>query len=435
MGKSAHFDVRIRVASQRVSFLGMARTWLSVTVDLLGGRGEELWPWPGRIFAVGPSHTFMDLATAINDAFARWDLSHLSMFTLADGRVVTDEEMGAELAGSISGPIIAPIDITVAKVARTVEPGAEFQFTFDLGDAWTHRCVVGEVKVDPLEVLGIRPKTPLPYWGWGSIPDQYGRRWATDDGESRAPEKPSRPHPMLLHAWPSELPVPRLDLTEVRQAIAAGDATRFLAAVTGRDIDDALQHVGAGIPMALEQLRPESEPVTISAINRLSWRGGAGDRVLADDLLAVLRRVPPAGRVVPVDLEMLSSVLEGDPELSTGGYLDLRTGDVYDDSLTDPAMVGESAALDVEEEPDRWLRVNRTSSQNAWQDLAAFAERQRDKALRERLERAIEGKGGFSRFRDLLHAENLSEQWYTFSTDCRMGRAREFLADHGIRPS
>ena len=166
---------------------GMARTWLSVTVELLGGRGEELWPWPGRVFAVGPSHTFMDLANAINDAFARWDRSHLSMFTLADGRVITDEETGAEMAGSIGGPIIAPIDIAAAKVARTLEPGAEFQFTFDLGDAWMHRCVVGEVKVDPLEVLGIRPDVPLPYWGWGSIPDQYGRRWAADDGESRAP--------------------------------------------------------------------------------------------------------------------------------------------------------------------------------------------------------------------------------------------------------
>ena len=50
----------------------MARTWLSVKVELLGGRGEELWPWPGRVFAVGPSHTFADLADAINGAFARW---------------------------------------------------------------------------------------------------------------------------------------------------------------------------------------------------------------------------------------------------------------------------------------------------------------------------------------------------------------------------
>jgi hypothetical protein len=122
----------------------MARTWLSVTVELLGGRGEELWPWPGRIFAVGPSHTFMDFADAINDAFARWDRSHLSMFTLADGRVITDEETGAEMATSIRGPIIAPSDIAAAKVARMVEPGLSFSsrstwVTPGCTDAWSGR--------------------------------------------------------------------------------------------------------------------------------------------------------------------------------------------------------------------------------------------------------------------------------------------------------
>lgn len=271
-----------------------------MTVELLGGRGEELWPWPGRIFAVGPSHTFLDLANAVNDAFARWDRSHLSMFTLADGRMVTDEEIGAEMAGTTSGPILAPVDIATARVSRTLEPGAEFQFTFDLGDDWTHRCVVGEEKIDPLEMLGIRPDAPLPYWGWGNIPDQYGRRWAADDGESRAPRRPSRPHPMLLHAWPGHEQVPGLDLSELRDAIATGDAGRFLAAVTGRGVDDALQQVGAGIPMALEQ-------------------------------------------------------------------------------------------------------------------------------------RAIEGQGAFRRFRDLVHDEDLAEQWYAFSTDRQVGRAREFLAAEGIR--
>ncbi|MHA7167438.1 UPF0158 family protein [Arthrobacter bambusae] len=411
----------------------MARTWLSVTVELLGGRGEELWPWPGRVFAVGPSHTFMDLANAINDAFARWDRSHLSLFTLADGRVITDEETGAEMAGSIRGPIIAPMDIAALKVVRTLEPGAEFQFTFDLGDAWIHRCVVGEVKVDPLEVLGVRPGVPLPYWGWGSIPDQYVRRWASDDGESRAPGKPSQPHPMLLHAWPLQVQAPRLDLPELRGAIAAANASRFLAVVMGHDIDDVLQQVGAGIPMALEQRRREAEPVALSVINRLRWRDGAGDQLLAEDLLAYLRGVPPTGRAVPVDLDMLSVVLEGDPGLSTGGYLDLSTGQVYDDAATDPMIVGEDAAIDVEEEPERWLRIDRSDSRDGWRDMAAFAERQHDKALRERLEHAIEGKGAFARFRDIVHGENLSEDWYAFSTDRQMGRSREFLADNDIR--
>ncbi|MDR7166097.1 hypothetical protein J2X12_004151 [Pseudarthrobacter oxydans] len=412
----------------------MARTWLSVTVELLGGRGEELWPWPGRIFAVGPSHTFMDLANAINGAFARWDRSHLSLFTLADGRVVTDEETGAEMAVSVGGPLMAPpIDIDMAKVVRTVEPGAEFQYTFDLGDAWIHRCVVGEVKVDPLEVLGVRPEVPVPYWGWGSIPDQYGRRWETDDGETETSGTPSLPHPMLHHGWPRHAQAPRIDLSELRASIGAGDAARFLAAVTGHDIDDALQQVGAGVPMALEHRRQEAEPVALSIINRLTLRGGAGDRLLAEDLLAILRGEPLTGQVVPVDLEMLSTLLEGDLDLSTGGYVDLRTGQVYDDSATDPMMVGEGAAINVEEEPDRWLRVNRTGSRHAWRDMAAFAERHHDEALRGRLERVLEGKGAFSRFRDLVHGENLNEEWYTFSTDRQIGRAREFIADNGVR--
>jgi hypothetical protein len=411
----------------------MARTWLSVTVELLGGRGEDLWPWPGRVFAVGPSHTFEDFAGAINDAFARWDLSHLSMFTLADGRVVTDKETGQEIASSAGGPITTPLDIETTKVSRVVSLGAEFQFTFDLGDGWTHRCVVGEEKIDPLETLGVVPVRPMACWGWGTIPDQYGRRWASDEGEDRPPRRPSQPHPMLLNAWPAHELVAELDLSELQAAIAAADADRFLSAVTGREVDDVLQQVSAGIPMALEQRRAPVEPMALSVINRLTMRGGVGDDVLAEDLLARLRREPLNGREIPVDLDMLCTELAGDPALSSGGYLDLRTGEVYDETLTDPMMVGEDAAIEVEEEPDRWLWFDRADSRDGWQDMAAFAQRQRDARLRERLERAIEGKGAFGRFREVVVNENISAQWRAYSTDRQLGRARRLLADEGIR--
>jgi hypothetical protein len=203
--------------------------------------------------------------------------------------------------------------------------------------------------------------------------------------------------------------------------------------VSGRDIDDALQQVGAAIPMALAQHRAQAEPVAVSVINRLNWRSGAGDQVLAADLLAQLRSEPLAGRVVPVDLEMLGAELEGDPAMSSDGYLDLATGQVYDAAATDPDIVGEDAAIDVETEPDRWLRFDRQGSQEGWRDMATFAERQRDTALRERLQRAIEGKGAFRRFRDLIHDEDLTEAWYAFSTDRQLGRTRDFLAAEGIR--
>ncbi len=93
----------------------MARTWLSIRVDLVAGRGKDLWPRPGRIFAASRTHTFKQLADAIDDAFARWDRAHL--------------------------------------------------------------CTVGRERIDPVGALGILPDNPLPYWGWGDIPDQYRRRW------------------------------------------------------------------------------------------------------------------------------------------------------------------------------------------------------------------------------------------------------------------
>lgn len=400
---------------------------------MLGGRGEELWPYPGRIFAVAPSHTFMDLANAINGAFARWDRSHLSMFTLADGRTVTDEASGAEMAGSISGPITAPLDIESAKISAAVQPGAEFQYTFDLGDDWVHRCLVGAEKVDPVAELGIRPSAPLAYWGWGAIPDQYGRRWAEDDGEGRAPRRPSKPHPMLLHAWPGREQLPELDMPALRSAVTREDAAGFLAAVTGPEIDDALQQIAAGLPMALEQARKRTEPVALSVINRLTWRAGAGDDVLAADLLAHLRREPLPGRVTPVDLDMLGAVLQGDPAVPSGGYIDLHTGQVHDDAAQAPVTAGQDAVIDVDEEPDRWLRFACTGSRDRWGDMAAFAERQRDAALRERLEQALGGDGAFRRFRDLIHEESLTDQWSVFAADRQLGRARELLAAHGVR--
>lgn len=411
----------------------MARTWYSVTVELLGGRDYEPWPWPGRILAVGPSHTFMDLANAINDAFARWDRAHLSVFTLADGRLVTDEETGAEMENSMAGPLVESVDIDTARVTRTVGLGEEFQFTFDLGDEWVHRCEVGEAKIDPVEELGIRPAKPLPYWGWGSIPDQYGRRWEDDDGESPLPSRPARPHPMKTHDWPASDQVPAVDLVALRRAGAARDADGVLKALRGREIDDALQQVGAFLGPVLDRGREDDVPTVLAVVTRLTVRAGPGDRELSEDLLARLRGEPPLGRTAPVDLEMLVEVLEGDPELCTGGVVDLRTGNAYPDEMLDQLDLGADEVPDPEGDPDRWLALDRASSREGWQDMAYFAERQHDAAVREQLQRAMEGRGAFRRFRDVIHGEGLVTGWDVFSTDRTWGRARALLADAGVR--
>ena len=57
------------------------RAWLSVTVELIEGRGTTVWPQPGRTFAVAPRHSFEQFATAIDDAFARGTERTCTRFT------------------------------------------------------------------------------------------------------------------------------------------------------------------------------------------------------------------------------------------------------------------------------------------------------------------------------------------------------------------
>lgn len=171
----------------------MARTWLSIRVELLSGRGERFWPRPGRVVAAARTHSFEALATAIDDALARWDRSHLHEFRFRDGRKIgiPDTDWGIEQA---------VIDYRNTELGL-LKPGEQFVYIFDFGDDWTHLCTVDRGRIDPAETLGVVPDRPLPYWGWGEIPDQYGRRWDGDDGESAPPRDPGDRDPADLEHW------------------------------------------------------------------------------------------------------------------------------------------------------------------------------------------------------------------------------------------
>lgn len=174
----------------------MAATHLAITVELVGGAHvEDLWPRPGRILVAARRTTFRQLADAIDDAFARWDRSHLHMFTLADGIEISPLQWwgGEEPDGMLDGD-----KVTLSRL----KPGERFAYVFDLGDHWAHLCTVAERRADPLEALGVVPAKPLPCWGWGSLPDQHGRRFNGDDGESDPPPDPHGADlPPILPGW------------------------------------------------------------------------------------------------------------------------------------------------------------------------------------------------------------------------------------------
>ena len=160
-------------------------------MELLGGGSAgDLWPRPGRLFAVASAHTFHAFAEAIDDAFARWDRSHLHEFTLPTlDKTVTEFRYSDDIDPA------RELDADTVTLGEVLDLGEEFGYTFDLGDNWRHRCVVDPAEIDPEKVLGVAPSRPLPYWGWGVISDPYGRLFDGDDGETAIPDPPHQPWP------------------------------------------------------------------------------------------------------------------------------------------------------------------------------------------------------------------------------------------------
>jgi hypothetical protein len=173
----------------------MARSWLSITVELVEGNGERFWPRPGRIFAASRAHTFAQLAEAIEAAFARWDRAHLHEFTLADmTRLATPF---GNLERGLEGPLLDDRTMKLSHLSLR----ERFLYLFDYGDGWLHLCTVAPQCIDALETLGPLPSRPLPFSGWGELPDQYGRRFADDDGASELPPNPGLGDLPPLRPW------------------------------------------------------------------------------------------------------------------------------------------------------------------------------------------------------------------------------------------
>lgn len=108
----------------------------------------------------------MEFGIAIDHGFARWDLGHLHAFRMSDG---TEYMLGG--GEEDATPSTESTRLGLLGLSR----GAEFEYVFDLGDEWVHRCEVRAVDVDPQAEFGDEPPGRVPLFGWGAIPDQYGR--------------------------------------------------------------------------------------------------------------------------------------------------------------------------------------------------------------------------------------------------------------------
>ena len=418
----------------------MTRTWLTIQVELVSGRGEHYWPRPGRIFVARRSFTFRQLANAINLAFGRWELAHLHRFVLSDGTEIVPLAWWDEADDDAA-------DDATTSLSR-LQLGEQFAYEFDLGDGWEHLCTVGPERVDPTEVYGPEPDDPSPYFGWGDLPDQHGRQWGSDDGSATPPPAPDsptsdlpplmaswghRPEPVgaLLHGLPPLRDWDTDAYAALRGAVYRGDGQAVMDVLVDRVAAEAAQLAGDGLLLAVEQNVTGSTALARELAEHLRGQFDPGAIALANELDAACGdHAAPALTPVPMELDELSMHLESGDEFA-GGRLNLMTGQIWP---VDAELVADD--LEDWDEPDRWLDVTPIGSRAAWQDMREFAGTIEDGELGERLLQAIAGRGAFRAFRILLddHPE-ARDAWRIFADERKRGRAREWLADHGYRPA
>jgi hypothetical protein len=203
-----------------------------------------------------------------------------------------------------------------------------------------------------------------------------------------------------------------------------------ITALENLDVDKYLQLAGDGLLIAVAQQAADAQAWAQQCATSLRDRGWDGDDELAALLdAAVTSEATPLLRPLPVDLEDISEVLEGGD--FEGGAIDLNTGEVWNHSMIEYADETGEEQPDFDDET-RWLHVPADGPSEGYRDMQSFISTIADPSMADRLSIAIDGKGAFRRFRDLLQRwEDIEDDWYRFSDERRRGRARGWLHDAG----
>lgn len=137
---------------------------------------------------------------------------------------------------------------------------------------------------------------------------------------------------------------------------------------------------------------------------------------------------PP--RDVPIDWEALEDAFENNaPEVHS--YLHLSTGEVLRvvDGIADPEM-HQRIASDTS-----YMRVEPVSSREQYRWMERFIPMVEDKPLSDLLTQAIDGKGAFRRFKDVLMSHGAErERWFAFRSERLRVFMEAWLAAHALKP-
>jgi hypothetical protein len=134
-------------------------------------------------------------------------------------------------------------------------------------------------------------------------------------------------------------------------------------------------------------------------------------------------------KILKIDLEGLCSAME-DSSDEHNYYLDIETGEIL---LISEHMDEEEIKKlrdRIDENFDRYELLPKAESYEGYEDMNAFIGTVNDEHLAELLNVAINGKGAFRRFKDVLESyPKERERWFHFKDDRLKERALEWLED------
>ncbi len=135
-------------------------------------------------------------------------------------------------------------------------------------------------------------------------------------------------------------------------------------------------------------------------------------------------------RPVPVDWEALEDAFENNaPEVHS--YLHLETGEVLRvvDGIADPEMHARIAS------DSEYMRIEPVSSREQYRWMERFIPLVEDTELRQKLLHAIDGKGAFRRFKDVLMSfVEERERWFVFRSERLRVFMEAWLSSHALSP-
>jgi hypothetical protein len=133
---------------------------------------------------------------------------------------------------------------------------------------------------------------------------------------------------------------------------------------------------------------------------------------------------------VPIDWEALEDAFENNaPEVHS--YLHVPTGDVLRivDGIADPQMHARIAA------DANYLRIEPVSSREQYRWMERYIPMIEDRELQDKLTKAIDGKGAFRRFKDVLMSYGPErERWFAFRSERLRIFMEAWLNAHALNP-